>query len=44
LLGLLIDGTYATVTAIGETPVSGTLYANVIWPGIKWKYRMLPGV
>jgi len=21
-----------------RSPVGGTIYANVIWPGMKWKY------
>jgi len=21
-----------------RSPVDGTIYANVIWPGMKWKY------
>jgi len=25
-----------------SSPVGGTVYANVIWPGMKWKYAPLP--
>ena len=23
-----------------RSPVGGTIYANVIWPGMKWKYAL----
>ena len=25
-----------------RSPVGGTIYANVIWPGMKWKYAARP--
>ena len=27
-----------------RSPVGGTIYANVIWPGMKWKYATGPRI